>query len=282
MWRSEPAPAQTTGAGRASARRGRRGPARAGTGLRRPARTRSPRPLPPALRWPRDAPRRAARSSRCRPAGRPGRARRRATRADEDEGLHDLAERAADGVRRRFGGGCLRPELLDPRLRARSRGETTRRARPAPARTSRPPRALTRAPRSGRRRSPPRGARRQLVVAGESIENTISASPPSWSARRPCSRCSRPPRRTSTRPGRSPRAGPVADEHHVRSDLEVDPEAERAAEEQPRLGADRRPRDRRLLPVRAIAPRRCSCSRGTRGSAPRRPSIPRSAAMTAR
>ena len=33
-------------------------------------------------------------------------------------------------------------------------------------------------------------------------------------------------------------------------DLDVDPEAERAAEEQPRLGADRRPRDGRLLPVR--------------------------------
>ena len=120
MWRSEPAPAQTTGC-RTSVRSTRTTGTRSSGNGRYAARL-EPGRLDHFRRF-RDG--RATRTCEPRdlravgaPVARDEHDHGRSV-ADEDEGLHDLPERAADGVRRCFGRGRLRAELLDPRLGAR-------------------------------------------------------------------------------------------------------------------------------------------------------------------
>ena len=271
MWRREPAPAHTTGC-RTSVRSTRTGDALgSGKARRRPARTRSPRPLPRGFAM---AARRAPasrRPSRCRPAGRPGRARRAGDPSQTKTSdftiwpsVQPTASAAASAV------GVSVAELLDPRFgagRAEKRRDALDRLRPdcghdltelheAHVIEARGVERLDELVRRGR---VDREHHQRLAALLRPRDGHVRDVHARLAEHRPD-------------PADHPGLVLVADEHHVRADLEVDPEAERAAEEQPRLGADRRPGDGRApRRPRRSSPRPCSCSRGTRGSAPRRP-----------
>ena len=164
--------------------------------------------------------------------------------AHEDDRLHDLAERAAHGV-----GGRLR-------------GRASAWAAPRSA----PPR---RSPAGTPRRAPPARATPCRLLGHPSSTKRTSSKPTAWSwstssvvaggvDREDHQRLASllRPRDGHVRDvdagvaehgadaADHPRLVGVADEDHVRRDLEVDPEAERAAEEEPRLGPDRRARRR--------------------------------------
>ena len=179
--------------------------------------------------------------------------------AVEDERLDDPVEVAADGAGGVLGGRALRSGNSSTRASApasRSAALTRRTGSGQESAASVPPivgaypdAADTTAAQASEMNwassKPSAWTRsRSSGGAGVSIANAISAFPPSF-VRETAMFAMFTPCLAEHRPDPPDHAGHVgvAEEDEVRGELEVDPEAERAREEEPRLGADRRSGD---------------------------------------